>query len=185
MPLTTIRLGTEKTLTGVANKAFVIEGAGATARRRRAEQAILEANLALATRDGFRPGATVVVPHVPGLTLRDAPGRGGSGRTSNLSEVTRYAAGQVRAAQVLLERKRAEAEARAEEATERLKDDRVRKLVSEALPNRPELLDEAAAGIAKRRGIEAARADAFAEGMSKAADALDALAKRATAPKPP
>ena len=47
--------------------------------------------------DAQYTNTTVVIPQVPGLTLRDVPGRGGGGRTSDLSEVTRYSAGQVRA----------------------------------------------------------------------------------------
>lgn len=184
MARTTIRLGNEKTLRSLVNRIYVIEGRGAAALRKRAEMAVLEANPALARREGFKPGATVIVPRVPGLQLREQPRRGGSTkRPQDLSAVVKYATDQVRGAQVQLEQFDKRADEKAEEGLKRLKEQQFQKRLKTELPDKTGLLKTAATGIAKRQEQRKARLNATSQALEQAAAALGALARRAKTPR--
>ncbi|WP_171174985.1 hypothetical protein [Ruegeria sp. HKCCD8929] len=63
-----VKLGRERTLSTLARKVFEIgTGAGSRDLLRRAEAALLAANPRLRSADGFRTGASIVVPAVAGL----------------------------------------------------------------------------------------------------------------------
>ncbi|MEO0914970.1 MAG: hypothetical protein AAFY59_18635, partial [Pseudomonadota bacterium] len=71
MPTRIATLGRERRIATLARRVFEIEGPPRGEEQRRAEAALLRANPQLATAEGFRPGAAVVVPAVAGLRLTD------------------------------------------------------------------------------------------------------------------
>lgn len=71
MSTTIAKLGRERSLATLARKVFQIEGSRRTEMQRQAEKALLRANPRLATAEGFRSGATIVVPSVKGIRLKD------------------------------------------------------------------------------------------------------------------
>jgi hypothetical protein len=71
MPTKIATLGRERRLSTLAQKVYQLDRTGNTALRLRAEAALLAANPRLATPDGFRTGASIVVPSVVGLKPAD------------------------------------------------------------------------------------------------------------------
>lgn len=87
MPIAIAILGRERTIATLARKVFQLDASTGSALQRRAEAALLSANPRLATADGFRSGASIVVPSVEGLqpadtvAQADASGDGIGGET--------------------------------------------------------------------------------------------------------
>jgi len=67
MPIAIAILGRERKISTLARKIFKLEDITDGKLRRRAEAALIRANPRLATPDGFRAGASIVVPTVSGL----------------------------------------------------------------------------------------------------------------------
>ncbi len=69
------KLGRERTVATLARKLYKIgRGADAADLQSRAEAALLSANPRLDRADGFRYGADVFVPEIPGLDMQDSVG---------------------------------------------------------------------------------------------------------------
>ena len=67
MPTIIATLGRERSIATLARRLYRIEGSSRSELQRRAESALIAANPRLSVAAGFRSGASIVVPAVPGL----------------------------------------------------------------------------------------------------------------------
>lgn len=67
MPTTIATIGRERTVARLARRLYQIKGRGSAELQARAEAALIAANPRLASAEGFRTGAHIVVPPVKGL----------------------------------------------------------------------------------------------------------------------
>lgn len=172
MPFTIARIEREKTIAGLARNLFDLSNA-TPAQRRRVERELLRLNPKLRSRDNFASGGTVIVPVVPGLratpraTARDAP----------LGPLLARAIADTRLG---LEEAGAGLEAakkRAEEARDKLGNDRLRERIRKDLPNSEPVLDAASEGIGKRFEKDQSRLETLSEALEQTLKQLARLEK--------
>jgi hypothetical protein len=174
MPLREIRLGREKTLSGLANRLFVFDGPNAAEQRRRAERALLKANPMLARAEGFKPGRTVVVPMVPGLTLKDTE----MTRRVSLADGLDDAAGQLRIGAARLATDIEAARGEAEKQLARLADRELRKLARATIPDSEARFEKAQSGVKKRLEVKEGQGKNTLRAMEAAAGKMAEIGQK-------
>jgi hypothetical protein len=179
MPRTVASVGREKTVATLARNLFVVDGPYSADLQRRAESALLAANPRLAK--GLEPGATVVVPAVPGL----GPSARATAASADLDGLLTETATRLKAAAASIENGFARSQERTEAALALIGQSRFLAAAAKALPASGPLLEEAGKALENQREAEKARRAEVAGAIDKALAELDALSKRArkAAPK--
>lgn len=171
MPTRIAILGRERRIATLARRVYRIEGADNAEAQRLAEAALLRANPRLATAEGFRTGAAIVVPAVSGLQLADAV-QTSRAVPKDLAAETRL---RLQASASRIEGRFGAAETSAAQSLEKLQDPAFRRTLARTLPQAEELVATAERNIAKRRAENAQRKDIFRQALSDAVAAVETL----------
>lgn len=179
MPTQIATLGREKTLATLARRIYRI-GDDDSTMQRRAEAALLAANPRLAAKGGFRSGAAIRVPKVPGLKIAETVSRPAA-RATGITEETalRLQALASRIEDSLGRDSKDRAEALAQ-ITDRAFLEQARKVLPESL----ELLKRSTLALNQAENEAGAQAERFAKAVQQALEGLKALEDLDRKPEP-
>jgi hypothetical protein len=179
MAKTVASIGKEKTVATLARNLFVVDGPYTARLQQRAESALLAANPRLA--EGLAPGATVVVPAVPGL----GPSARAATASTDLEGLLTETAIRLKTAASSIDNGFAQSQARAGAALERLGQRQFVAAATKALPASRALIEEASKSIKERQAAEHSRRGEFTTAIDKALSQIDDLSGRVrrSAPK--
>ncbi|QHQ36664.1 hypothetical protein [Algicella marina] len=175
MPTRIATLGRERRIATLARRVYRIEGTGSAESQRLAEAALLRANPRLATPEGFRNGAAIVVPAVRGLELAEAV-LATRAAPEDLAGETRL---RLQASASRIEGRFVAAEASAAASLQQIQDPAFRRTLARTLPEAEELVATAERNIAQRRSENAERNGLFQEALTEAISAVEVLQKLA------
>jgi hypothetical protein len=173
MPISVVQINRERSLAGVAKRAYRIEGADAAEKTRRAEAALLAANPHLGKRSGFKPGAHVLVSTVPGLDKADEAISAGKQAGAIVETVGRSLAELSKSAADAL----AGVEQQADQTVKNLKSAKLRKSIEKSVPALVPKLPAIQDAAAKRADKAKARQAALATVLERAQGDLAKLSK--------
>ena len=171
MPTRITKLGRERSIATLARKIFEIEGPTGSAAQLRAEAALLAANPSLATPDGFRPGAAVIVPNVAGLQpsadilVAKADENGLTGEVSLRLQASAVQVGERFAA----------SQKRAKETAAQLTDDAFLKQLRTALPDVEPLISKARDALEKQQAANEEKRAMFQGAIEEAIEGVETL----------
>ena len=164
-------LGRERSLRGLIERLFVIEGEETAKVLRHAEASLLRANPELSAREGFRVGRKVIIPGDIGLQLKERATNDTKNAEGILDETdARLSIAEKRYAE------RFEAAAKADAAALKISGERAfTGALRKALPESTTLLPQARKAIGTRAEVEKARSERLAKGFKEAQERLAAL----------
>lgn len=173
MPRTVASIGREKTLATLARNLFLVDGPFSVNLQKRAEHALLAANPRLAK--GLEPGATVIVPAVPGL----GPSARATSASSDMAGLLAETAIRLKTAAASVETSFAQSQDRSEAALALLGQRQFVAAAVKALPASKALIEQAGKAIGERQSAENTARAAMAAAIDKALTEVGTLSDRA------
>jgi hypothetical protein len=177
MPTQIAKIGRERTLARLVRRLYKIEGRESAPLQRRAEAALLSANPRLARKEGFRNGATIVVPKVEGLEVSDEVSRARADSEGPIEETALRLQALASRIEDGFER---ESEKR-EKVLSRLDDREFRAAARKALPESVKVIEKTVDRLKREAETAEAERKRFDQALGEALKdlkALDALGRR-------